>query len=460
MIPKHPKTIKRQDCRAKPGSFGRQVAYKISARKMYIAKLLLLLFAAGYYHINTAYSTTLVPESGQSKSDGIVVESDYVLTPPEQSNDQPRKSKTVSGIEEFLGSPHFSSQRLFDGRGGRSIVTAHDGTVLAFDGKYLRPSRDGGKTWGEPREIGHDASGTNVVLNELTGEILVVSPNGHMWKSSDHGQTFKREDIEILPDGFGFGSPDSVPLILWAMQSGIALEYGQNKGRLIMPGRILGPANSNNDEWRAYHYSTAIYSDDGGKTWQMSKPFPVLGTGEAALAEISDGSILYNSREHMSKGNRFIAWSHDGGDTWLDAHRSEYLPDGPRGSSYGCMGGLVRLPVDGYDILIYSNLDSESGEMPEAVGGTIETDRERITVWASFDGGKTWPVKRLVFEGPSAYSNLGVGRSGTPSEGMIYLLFEGGTDHMYSGVKVAVFNLGWLLDGRDLNEFLLRDDSK
>ena len=64
-----------------------------------------------------------------------------------------------------------------------------------------------------------------------------------------------------------------------------------------------------------------------------------------------------------------------------------------------------------------------------------------MTVWASFDGGKSWPVKRLVFEGPGAYSSLDAGRPGTPSEGWIYLLFESG------GGTMARFNLGWLLKG-------------
>jgi sialidase-1 len=32
-------------------------------------------------------------------------------------------------------------------------------------------------------------------------------------------------------------------------------------------------------------------------------------------------------------------------------------------------------------------------------------------VWASFDGGKTWPVKRLVDEGSFAYSSLVTGRA-------------------------------------------------
>jgi sialidase-1 len=87
--------------------------------------------------------------------------------------------------------------------------------------------------------------------------------------------------------------------------------YGEHKGRLLSPARVFGPENSNDVKWRPYHYNTSIYSDDSGLTWQTSLPFPVLGTGEAALAEISDGSILYSSREHMSRGNRFFAWSYD-----------------------------------------------------------------------------------------------------------------------------------------------------
>ena len=42
-------------------------------------------------------------------------------------------------------------------------------------------------------------------------------------------------------------------------------------------------------------------------------------------------------------------------------------------------------------LLIFSNADTGGG------------DRKRMTVWASFDGGLTWPVKRLVYESFSAY---------------------------------------------------------
>jgi hypothetical protein len=86
-------------------------------------------------------------------------------------------------------------------------------------------------------------------------------------------------------------------------------------------------------------------------------------------------------------------------------------------------------PIKGKDILIYSNCDSPKG-------------RHHGTIWASFDGGKTWPLKRLVHEGGFAYSSLTAGRPGTPSEGTIYLHFESG------GSKVARFNLSWLLGGK------------
>ena len=94
------------------------------------------------------------------------------------------------------------------------------------------------------------------------------------------------------------------------------------------------------------------------------------------------------------------------------------------------MGGLVRLPVDGQDILIFSNID------------TPKATREQGTVWASFDGGKTWPVKRLILPGPSGYSALNAGRPGTPSEGYIYLHAE-----KNNGSRVARFTLDWLKKG-------------
>ena len=374
--------------------------------------------------------------------------------------DEPLGFAVSATLEEFLGEPVFvPMQQLWTQRGGwGGVLTAPDGTVLAFrspGGGEVRRSHDGGTTWDEPMAIDASgdagkANGGNAMVDETTGDLLYVCPQEKwLYRSGDSGASWVREDITVLPDLFGL-----VPGIegAGAMQCGITLAFGEHRGRLVSPARIMGPENSNDVAWRPYHYSTAITSDDHGKTWQTSNPFPVLGTGEAAIAERSDGTLLYNSREHMSRGNRFFATSYDGGTLWIEARRSAELPDGPRGTSYGLMGGMLRLPIAGRDILLFSNSDTDAGAMPAQTGASIAGGREKITVWASFDGGASWPVKRLISDGASAYSNLGVGRSGTPSEGRIFVIFEGGPKGSHAAVQVASFNLAWLLDGKSLPE--------
>ena len=364
---------------------------------------------------------------------------------------------TSAKLEEFLGEPSITPmQTLWQKRGGwGGIISTPDGTMVAFQspgGGACRRSLDGGRTWEPDIVLAPDVKSGNAVVDETTGDLLFADPSdGWLFRSRDSGATWAKENCEARPDGFGLlPKREGVN----AMQCGITLAFGPHKGRLLMPARIMGPKNSNDVPWRPYHYSTALYSDDGGKVWQTSKPFPVLGTGEATLAELSDGSVLYNSREHMSPGNRYFAWSHDGGDLWISPSRSPDLPDGVRGSSYGCMGGMIRLPIAGRDILIFSNLDTDAGEMPKQVGASTSKGREKITVWASFDGSRTWPVKRLVYDGPSAYSNLGVGRAGTPSQGRIFLIFEGGAKDCYEETRIVSFNLSWLLNGRDIGTFI------
>jgi sialidase-1 len=372
-------------------------------------------------------------------------------TAADASSPAPLGFAVAASLDEFLGAPALGPMHeLWEGRGGwGGVLTARDGKVIAFrspGGGTCRRSRDGGATWDEEIVIGSDANQGNALVDETTGEVLYFNPTRRwLYRSGDSGATWARETIEVRPDGFGL-----VPGVegVAAMQCGITLAFGAHRGRLLSAARIMGPKDSNDVEWRPYHYSTAVWSDDRGKTWQVSKPFPVLGTGEAALAERSDGSVLYNSREHMSRGNRFLATSHDGGDLWIDARRSAELPDGSRGTSYGLMGGMIRLPIAGRDVLLFSNADTDGGVMPGRVGASIATAREKITVWASFDGGATWPVKRLVYDGPSAYSCLGVGRSGTPSQGRIFLIFEGGPKGPHAAVQIVSFNLAWLLDGR------------
>lgn len=319
------------------------------------------------------------------------------------------------------------------------IIVALDGTVLAFGAGGLRRSKNGGKTWSN---VEPHANGTRQVIDERSGDILSVSlRDDKLWRSRDHGKTWIEETIKVIPNetmkqaGDAAKLPGSVHF--GGCESGIMISHrdGDVYGRLLMPARYQ-PYGSNDREYWGANYNTAVYSDDGGRTWQVSAFFPEGWTGEGTLTELSDGRVYYNSRTHNPyTERRRVAWSYDSGETWKDFEVLPLYDGGGYGRGYGCNAGLVKVSSDNRDVLLFSQPDTQAG------------DRYRMTVWASFDGGITWPLKRIVYEGPSAYSSLASGWKGTPSEGMIYLLFEGGPDGRYSAIQCARFNLAWLLEG-------------
>ena len=349
-------------------------------------------------------------------------------------------------IDSFLAEPRFEMQQIFRDERFPNIVVAVDGTVIATWGArhlVVRRSENGGATWGETIAVGDGIHAGGTTVDETTGDILFFGHPEHphndgsptprdLFRSRDVGRTWVIDENVFTEDGRGY-----VPSLHFS-ERGITLRHGEHAGRLLRPARVyLEDAG----------YNTAVYSDDHGRTWQPSAPFPVDGTGEGCVAELADGRVFYSSRRHRFaagetlRHERLHALSLDSGASWRQAAHSR-LPDGPRyrggekrGANYnghfGMAAGLTRLPVNGRDILLYSNADEESHE------------RVRLTMWASFDGGFTWPVKRLIDGGPSAYSSVEAGRPGTPSEGWIYVQYE----ERDGGGRVARCNLSWLLSG-------------
>ncbi len=340
-------------------------------------------------------------------------------------------------LAPFMGEPKLEEQQVFKGGRFPNVTVAVDGTILAFwNGVKVRRSEDGGKSWGKEILVGKGFMGGGVTVNESNSVVFAFVSAGHppsadtVYKSEDHGKSWAVAKVEIKPDSKG-NKPE-----MHMNEHGITLRHGKHKGRLIRPSRYYGKTNDST-EWPT-HYTSAIYSDDGGKTWLTSEPFPENGTGEATIAELSNGQIYYNSRRHWApKGKdprrRWTSFSKDGGETWdKKATLCKDLPDGSQDTDYGCMAGLVRLPIKGKNVLLYSNCDSSSG-------------RKRGTIWASFDNGRSWPLRKLLHEGSFAYSSLDAGRPGTPSEGWIYCMFESG------GAKVARFNLSWVLEDANMD---------
>ena len=313
-------------------------------------------------------------------------------------------------LKSISEEPIFETKQLFFEERMPNVVVATDGSIIASFGKtkfMVKRSKDNGKSW-EPYKI--------KIIPDKNG----IIPSMHM---NEHG---------------------------------ITLRKGKYKGRLIRPSRYYNVESSSKRKWMYSNakeklwkeqYTNAIFSEDGGYTWFTSEPFPANGTGEAALVELNDGSLYYNSRRHFyNDGNnhrmRLAASSNDGGETWDNMDISNELPDGPKNLDYGLMAGLDRLPHNEQDILIFSNVDSKN-------------ERENGMIWISFDGGKTWPLKKSIDQGKYKYSSIAVGRENTPSEGFIYVLYEfGDFQNNYAGAKIAKFNMSWLLLGKDIYKYV------
>ncbi|MDP1564618.1 MAG: sialidase family protein [Pirellulaceae bacterium] len=360
----------------------------------------------------------------------VVLVSICILLPQDQ---------TEQAVRPHHSAPELTLQPLFSNQRFPNVVVALDGTVVATWGQdHLRSRRsgDGGKTWEPVVDIrqGDSIHGGGCLVDERSGDLLFFAETAHppatrlMFRSKDQGQSWTNAPLEIKPNSLGHVAS------LHMNESGLTLKHGPHAGRLIRASRHY--AEGNDKPFWPGHYTNAIFSDDHGATWQSSEPFPAYGTGEACIVELSNGDLYYNSRRHWAPAGenprrRYSAVSRDGGQTWTDLKQVVVLPDGPQDTNYGLMAGMVRLDIPDRDILIFSNVESESG-------------RKQGTAWASFDGGQTWPIKRRVFDGDFAYSSLAAGRPGTLSQGWIFLLFEGGP---HGDGTIGRFNLDWLLQG-------------
>ena len=164
---------------------------------------------------------------------------------------------------------------------------------------------------------------------------------------------------------------------------GVELKHGKHAGRVVMPFN-QGPYGA----WACY----AVYSDDGGDSWQYGEVAANGGAGtgnEVQMVERADGSIMLNSRQFSGGGWRKTAVSGDGGATWSALVNDDELPDP------SCMAGVIALtdPIDGFaqSRLVFS-------------GPNNATARTNGFAWLSYDGGVTWPRKSRVYIGSYAYS--------------------------------------------------------
>jgi hypothetical protein len=76
----------------------------------------------------------------------------------------------------------------------------------------------------------------------------------------------------------------------------------------------------------------------------------------------------------------------------VDEHEDDELFDGSPDVD-GCTGGLLRMPLDNRDVLLFSPPGRRN-------------IREDITVSISLDGGEIWPFQKLIRKGPDNINEI------------------------------------------------------
>jgi sialidase-1 len=364
------------------------------------------------------------------------------------------------------------------------LIASQRGTLLAFcEGRrdgirdhgaihlVLKRSQDGGRTWSPLQVVCQEPGSVTLgnpapVMDPHTGRIVLLF-------SRNNNSVFVTHSDD---DGASWAEPRNITrhvrLPHWEWYAtgpspGVSLRHGHT-GRMVIPcnhsarlgGIVVGRAH-------------AIYSDDGGNTWHLGQPVPlpeseaavaaefnrveararaeVLGRpaaepaapaqtpataartpgakfagNEGCLVELPDGTLMLNTRggTRGSAPWRAVTRSRDGGVTWAPLHHHRDLIEPT------CHADLRLAQHAGRPVLLFSNPAHPPG-VPD-----FDTGRQRMTVKASVDGGRTWPFARLLHAGPSSYSSLTVLPDGT-----VLCLFEGGEQHRREWLRLARFPL-------------------
>ena len=110
------------------------------------------------------------------------------------------------------GTERFEVQEIFSDERLPNVVVAKDGSVLAVWGWgnfRVRRSEDGGGTWGPEIFIREGLNSGGAIVDETTGNIMVFTEEEHppaplhVFRSSDHGKSWKEDEVKIYPDEKG-----------------------------------------------------------------------------------------------------------------------------------------------------------------------------------------------------------------------------------------------------------------
>ena len=244
--------------------------------------------------------------------------------------------------------------------GGRLFLFYNTGTASEYDTRmgqgrrraYYITSTDRGENWSQPTDI---------------------SSQIHFDIHSD------RPEVDARTLAFAPGH---------AMQ----FSSGPYKGRIFIPtNHSTGPPQEGFKDYQTY----GAFSDDHGKTWQVSAELKVPSSNEAMAAQVAEDELLLLVRMQNSEYKRkLLARSRDGGASWDTKWLSDEL------TTPMCQSAILHC---------------EDLAKTFHLGPADTTSRAHLTLWSSTDKGRSWQMEQEVFEGSAAYSDmvyLGDGRMG------------------------------------------------
>jgi len=315
-----------------------------------------------------------------------------------------------------------------------SEARIHDGTDDGAHHIVVKRSTDSGRNFSASRIVVESVNGQSwanptLLQDRHTGTVFLFYAlnleNQHsrvfFVRSDDDGASWQppREVTELFegnPNGWTFHLP------------------GPGHGIQTTDGRLLVPiwhrkSISNPPLERAYGVN-CIFSDDGGLTWKSGGNTPVGELNESQLVERGDGSLLLVGRTYSRDGDSWQGkvYSTDSGETWTAEMEYDHGLTGRV-----CDIGLTRQSFQPNIILASQPADVNR--------------RADLTVRASMDEGRTWPIHRILETGPSTYSDLAILPDNTVL--CLYGHGQGGLKNMPASVSLARFNHAWLFEQSD-----------
>jgi len=324
-----------------------------------------------------------------------------------------------------------------------AIVTTTKGTILAFAEArrgncgdagdidlVVKRSSDNGKTWSALLLVWNDSTNTcgnpAPIVDKKTGRIILVST----WNlGSDHekdiiAKTSKDSRrvfvLNSADDGRSWSAPKEITSDVkkdnWTWYAtgpgnGIQVQNGKHKGRLVV-------ACDHIEAETKKYFSHSIYSDNGGENWKLGGTTPTDGVNECTIAELPKGVLMLNMRNFGPVRYRQVSLSNDGGDSWSPLVSDTTLIEPV------CQGSLISYNYKRKKpFLAFSNPANQKA-------------RTNMTARISYDNGKTWKLKKVLYQGPSAYSNLVVLPNGN-----LACLYEAGIAKPYEGIVFEELSL-------------------